>query len=116
MFGDGYALYTTQFLDFFFERFSVFPERPGIVKHQYLFSVITDLPVPDKIKLVVYDDSSDDEDNGNAILKHHQAAAQPTAFETLCQFAFEKLNGLKSRKIKCRVAAGDAAHHQYQDQ
>jgi len=70
-------------------------ERPGIMDNEYLIPIEAGILVSNILQLAIDDEGADDEANRNKKLKHHQAAAEPAAFEACGHLSFQYLYRLK---------------------
>jgi len=90
-------------------------ERPGTMDDEYLIPVEADLLISDIVQLAVDNEGAYDKPNGNKKLKDHQAAAEPAAPETCSYLSFQHIDRLKGGKVESRVAAGETADQQHQE-
>src|SRR5579862_1839945 len=90
-------------------------ERPGIMDDEYLIPVEADLFISDIVQLAVNDEGADDKPDRNKKLKYHQAAAEPAAPEACGYLSFQYIDRLKGGKVESRVATGETADQQHQE-
>jgi len=90
-------------------------ERPGTMDDEYLIPVKADLLISNIVQLAVDDEGAYDKPNRNEKLKDHQAAAEPTALEACGYLSLQYINRLKGGKVESRVAAGETADQQHQE-
>ena len=72
-----------------FECFDLPAQVIRMMKYQHLLPVVANFSASYVIKLVIDNNGANDQYNGDAELKNHQAAPQPAAFKTGSYFAFQ---------------------------